>query len=115
MIKAILAGIGIMMAAGVSAQSVSFAYDEAGNRIKREMTVTKRVAKSEGNACHDKAFLDMVDGRGIKIRDCGAAGLAFGGMGAIPGAIVGSAFGAVIGGFIFNQAGAYSIDLIYGR
>lgn len=51
----------------VEAQNVSFAYDEAGNRVKRELSMSGPIKTKSRSSDDDKSFYDSVGERIIKI------------------------------------------------
>lgn len=57
----------IAVAFCVEAQDVSFAYDEAGNRIKRELSISGPIKAKSRSSDDDKSFYDSVGERIIKI------------------------------------------------
>lgn len=57
----------IAVAFCVEAQNVSFAYDEAGNRIKRELSISAPIKTKSRSSDADRPFYDTVGERIIKI------------------------------------------------
>ncbi len=57
--------IGVILSS--SAQKIGFAYDATGNRIKREIVVSRDLKKSNKTAENDASFYDTLENKTIRI------------------------------------------------